>query len=69
MPSASLPVTPGARCPRSSTRRWEKLRRQSFLKGLAEDFAALRSDPAAWQDELEERETWDATLGDDLEKD
>ncbi len=47
----------------------EELRRRSFLQGLAEDFAALRNDPAAWREELEEREVWDATLNDDLEQD
>ena len=47
----------------------QQYRRQRFLKGLAEDFAALRSDPDAWEDELRERQAWDATLGDDLEED
>ena len=46
----------------------ETLRRQSFLQGLAADFAALRADPEAWQDELEERAAWDRTLRDDLER-
>jgi len=47
----------------------EEYRRQQFLRGLAADFAALRSDPKAWGEELREREEWDATLGDDLEED
>ncbi|HSL81629.1 MAG TPA: toxin-antitoxin system protein [Thermoanaerobaculia bacterium] len=47
----------------------ETLRRQSFLEGLAADFAALREDPESWQEELEERAAWDGTLGDDLERD
>ncbi len=47
----------------------QQYRRQRFLKGLAEDFAALRSDSAAWDDELRERQVWDATLSDDLEED
>lgn len=46
----------------------ETLRRRSFLQGLAADFAALRADPEAWQDELEERAGWDRTLRDDLER-
>ena len=46
----------------------ETLRRQSFLEGLAGDFEALRNDPEAWQDELEERAAWDGTLRDDLER-
>ena len=48
----------------------QQYRRQRFLlKGLAEDFAALRNDSASWDDELHERQLWDATLGDDLEED
>jgi predicted transcriptional regulator len=47
----------------------EEYRRQHFLKGLAADFAALRRDPAAWEEELREREAWDTTLGDGLEGD
>ncbi len=45
----------------------EEYRRQRFLQGLAEDFAALRNDPQAWDEELRERQAWDATLGDGLE--
>ena len=45
----------------------EEYRRQRFLQGLSEDFAALRSDAKAWEEELSERRVWDATLGDDLE--
>ena len=26
-------------------------------------YAALRADPEAWKEELEERQAWDATLG------
>jgi len=47
----------------------EELRRQSFLQGLAEDFTALREDPQAWQEELEERAAWDGVLRDDLDED
>lgn len=46
----------------------ETLRRQRFLVGLAADFAALRADPEAWRDELDERVAWDRALGDDLER-
>lgn len=42
-------------------------RRQVFLQGLADDFAALRSDTNTWEEELLEREAWDVTLGDDLQ--
>ncbi len=44
----------------------EAYRRQQFLAGLNSDFAALRRDPAAWEDELAERKMWDATLADGL---
>lgn len=45
----------------------EAYRRQKFLEGLANDFAALRDDPEEWQDELDERREWEATLADGLE--
>ena len=45
----------------------EEYRRRQFLKGLSADFAALRRNPKAWQQELEERTEWDSTLGDGLE--
>ena len=41
--------------------------RQAFLEGLNRDFVALRSDAKAWKEELAERDSWDATLADDLE--
>ena len=46
----------------------DQYRRQRFLQGLGEDFAALRHQPEAWQEELRERQVWDATLGDDLDR-
>ena len=42
----------------------ETYRRQRFLEGLHNDFAALRNDPDAWQAEKEERAAWDAALAD-----
>lgn len=45
----------------------EHYRRKQFLEGLNEDFARLRRDPKAWQEELKERAQWDATLADDLD--
>jgi predicted transcriptional regulator len=45
----------------------ESYRRQRFLAGLNADFAALRDDAAGWQEELNERQDWDATLLDGLE--
>ncbi|HEX2163088.1 MAG TPA: toxin-antitoxin system protein [Thermoanaerobaculia bacterium] len=47
----------------------ESLRRQRFLLGLADDFAALRTRPEEWKEELAERAAWDATVGDDLQED
>lgn len=44
----------------------EAYRRQYFLEGLAADFAALRRSLEAWEEELAERELWDATMADDL---
>jgi len=43
--------------------------RQTFLEGLNRDFASLRSDPDAWEEELTERQAWDASLADGLEDD
>jgi hypothetical protein len=40
--------------------------RQHFLAGVNADFAALRNDPVAWQEEQAERAAWDCTLADDL---
>ena len=45
----------------------EIYRRQRFLAGLNADFAALRKNKAAWEEERAERSTWDATLTDGLE--
>ncbi len=44
----------------------EEYRRRRFLEGVYADFAALRNDPAAWQQEQQERAEWDATLADGL---
>src|SRR5438067_487242 len=44
-------------------------RRKVFFQGLAADFAALKADPEAWADELEERRLWEATLTDGLDPD
>ena len=43
---------------------WE---RQHFFQTLNESFAALKADPDAWQEELEERRLWDQTLTDDID--
>jgi len=44
-------------------------RRTVFLEKLNEDFAALRADSDAWQEEQEERALWEQTLPDGLTKD
>ncbi len=46
----------------------EDYRRKCFLEGLSADFAAVRNNPKAWQEEQEERAAWDATLADGLEE-
>ncbi len=45
----------------------ERYRRDIFLRGASEEYARLRSDPAAWAEELAERRVWDAALKDGLE--
>ena len=43
--------------------------RRCFLAGLSADFAALRAEPARWDEELAERAAWEATLANGLEDD
>lgn len=45
----------------------EAYRRQRFFDQLNAEYAALRADPEAWREELEERRLWEATLMDGLE--
>ena len=45
----------------------EQYRRQQFLEAANQAYVALRNNPEAWQEELEERSTWDITLEDGLE--
>lgn len=47
----------------------EEYRRARLFARAHEAYAALRADPIAWQQELEERAAWEATLADDLETD
>jgi len=47
----------------------ESYRRELFLREANNAYAALRNDPEAWQNEKEERETWDYTIQDGLEDD
>ena len=46
----------------------EEYRRKVFWEKTNAGYAALRSDPKAWQEELEERAAWDASLSDGLEQ-
>ena len=46
----------------------EQYRREKFFRDLDETYARLEADPEAWKDELAERQIWDATLEDGLEK-
>lgn len=45
----------------------EQYRRQQFLETANQAYIALRNNPEAWQEELEERSLWDTTLEDGLE--
>lgn len=45
----------------------EEFRRSRLLDETNAAFAALRSDEAAWQEELAERRDWDVTLADGLD--
>ena len=40
--------------------------REKVLEGADAAFAALRRDPDAWDEEEQERRTWDQTAGDGL---
>ena len=42
-------------------------RRNMFLRQMNADFARLRNNPKAWQEELEERALWDNALCDEQE--
>jgi predicted DNA-binding protein len=44
----------------------EQYRRDRFLDQVNAAFAALKSDPKAWKEELDERALWDQTLSDGL---
>jgi hypothetical protein len=44
----------------------ERYRRERFLRAANGDYSALRQDAKAWKQELQEREQWEATLGDGL---
>lgn len=45
----------------------ERYRRQRILEEANSAFARMRSDEAAWQEELDERTAWNAALEDGIE--
>jgi hypothetical protein len=45
----------------------EEYRRRRFLDDVNRAYEALRNDPTAWAEELEERAAWDATISDGLD--
>ncbi len=47
----------------------ELYRRQLLLTSMNRGFAAMRRDPAAWKEEMAERDGWDITVGDATEPD
>jgi hypothetical protein len=46
----------------------ENYRREEFLRAANRDYAALRRNPKAWKEELGERELWERTVADGLDK-
>jgi hypothetical protein len=46
----------------------EDHRKRSFFSGLAADYAALKKDSGAWNDELSEQSLWDTTASDGLDQ-
>jgi hypothetical protein len=46
----------------------ERYRRERFLRAANDDYAILSRDPKAWKQELQEREAWEKTSADGLEK-
>ena len=44
----------------------ENYRRQRFLEAATRQYAALRANPEAWEQETGERDAWDHTLSDGL---
>jgi predicted transcriptional regulator len=47
----------------------EEYRRKLFFEGVDRDFAALKANPEAWDEELEERRLFENTLMDGLDPD
>ena len=45
----------------------EVYRREVFLEETSRSFEALKEDPEAWREELEERALWEASLADGVD--
>ena len=46
----------------------ERYRRESFLRAANSEMQALKNDPRAWKQEVQERQLWEQTLADGLDK-
>jgi predicted transcriptional regulator len=46
----------------------ERYRRETFLRAANNEFQALKADPRAWKHEVQERQLWEQTLPDGLDK-
>jgi hypothetical protein len=46
----------------------ERYHRESFLRAANSDFQALKGDSRAWKQEVQERQLWEQTLADGLDK-
>ncbi len=46
----------------------EDLRRRKMLEATNAAFSALKANKSAWREEAEEREIWESTLSDGVEK-
>ena len=46
----------------------DSYRREKFIEEANAAFAVLRSNPKAWSEEQQERDLWDQTAGDGLER-
>jgi predicted transcriptional regulator len=44
----------------------ERMRREEILEDANVGYAAMKSDPVVWREELEERALWESTLSDGL---
>jgi hypothetical protein len=47
----------------------ERLRHEDLLRRTNEAYAAIREDPAAWDEVMRERAEWDCALADGLDDD